>query len=270
MYTIEREVSRDAAAQGRGARRAGRMGAASLVILVASLTAASALAKVHGPPPPAAPPPPCASVNGPANFQCGSAGGEQVFLDMGKAVTSTTAEYPKVGANDNITITLNTAADIANGFSNIKAAKNGPLLTDITFKFTDPKNAVTGFLFRGQLNEAVDPIVVTVTDQNNVQQVFDYYVPSKNGPVDIAALGISQALAGERIASISLYDVGGWIEGRQYEVTACTALTCPTGGFAALGGTGAVPEPASWALMLIGAGGVGALARRRRRIASLA
>ncbi|WP_293906964.1 PEPxxWA-CTERM sorting domain-containing protein [Phenylobacterium sp.] len=33
------------------------------------------------------------------------------------------------------------------------------------------------------------------------------------------------------------------------------------------GGTGGVPEPASWALMLVGFGGLGAMLRRRRRVA---
>ena len=252
MYPIERRV-----------HFAGRIGA-SLLAVMASLAVVPALAKTDGKGPPPAPPPPCKSVSGPANFQCGAAAGDHIFLDKGKAVTSTTAEYPKANMGDNVAITLSAAADVADGFANIKPLKGGPLLTDITFTFTDPKNAVTGFLFRGQLNEHVDPIVVTVTDQSHVQQVFDYYVSSKSNPADIAALGISQALAGERIASISLYDVGGWFEGKQYEVTRCTMLACPTGGFGGGGGAGGIPEPASWALMLIGAAGVGALTRRRR------
>lgn len=37
--------------------------------------------------------------------------------------------------------------------------------------------------------------------------------------------------------------------------------------FSLAGGAGAVPEPASWALMILGFGGAGALIRKRRRLA---
>ena len=233
-------------------------------ILATAALASPALAKDNKPPAS----PPCASVSGVANFQCGAVKGDHIFLDSGKAVTSTTAEYPKANVGDNIAVTLSAAADVADGYANIKPVKNGALLTSITFTFTDPNNAVTGFLFRGQLNEHADPIVVTVTDQNDVQQVFDYTISSKSDPSDIGDIGFSQAISGERVKIVSLFTAGGWFEGKQYEVTACTADSCPNGGFGG-GGGGGVPEPAAWAMMLLGVAGVGGLTRRRRAAPSL-
>lgn len=253
MYQIKSSTPRDENVKLYGA---GLRSATSLLVLMATLAAFPALAKGGGKPPPP-PPPPCAQVSGPVDFVCGAVTGVHIFLDKGKSVTSTTAEYPKANVADNVAVTLNTAADVAEGFANINPEKGGPLLTDITFRFTNPNNAVTGFLFRGQLNETKDPIVVTITDQNNAKEVFDYNISSG----DIGALGFSQAIVGARVAIVSLFTKGGWSEGKQYEVTECTAQSCPNGGF---GGGGGVPEPASWALMLIGAGSVGAIMRRRR------
>jgi hypothetical protein len=260
----------------RNSRRGAAVAAAAVTVLLATLAAAPALAKrTPPPPPPPAPPPPCASVSGPANFQCGGGGGTHIFLDKNETPTTAKAEYPKANDADNVAVTLSAASTVADGFANIKPVKDGAPLTDITFAFTDPNNAVTGFLFRGQLNEHADPIVVTVTDQEGVAQVFDYYVTSNSNPADIGELSFSQAIAGERVASVSLYDAGGWYEGKQFEVTLCTLLACPTGGFhrdpnghggfGAGGGAGGVPEPASWALMLVGAGLVGACVRTRPR-----
>jgi len=44
--------------------------------------------------------------------------------------------------------------------------------------------------------------------------------------------------------------------------TGCTAFA--TTGFATNGGGGVIPEPATWAMMILGFGGVGAMLRRRR------
>ena len=59
---------------------------------------------------------------------------------------------------------------------------------------------------------------------------------------------------------MSLVTAGGWFEGKQYEVTLCTSTNCP--GVILHGG---VPEPATWAMMLLGAGLVGGGLRMARR-----
>jgi hypothetical protein len=96
--------------------------------------------------------------------------------------------------------------------------------------------------------------------------------------VAIAALTASPAMArvvekrrppvGERVPSVSLYDAADWNDGKQDEAAPCIRKSCPSDAFAGRSGFGRLPEPASWALMLIGAGGVGALVRRRRGLPS--
>ena len=161
----------------------------------ASMYLIASAAEAKAPPASPPPPPPAPATAGPNNFQCGRGQGSHIFLDDGKDVTATTAEYPKASDADNVDLTFNTGANVADGFANIKPAGTA-LLTDITFNFTDPSDPVTGFLFRGQLNDNTDPIVVTVTDQHGAMQVFDYFVTGKKGPFDIGALGFSQLING--------------------------------------------------------------------------
>jgi hypothetical protein len=84
------------------------------------------------------------------------------------------------------------------------------------------------------------------------------------------AMAVEKASAGrgERAPSVTLYDDAGWNEAKQDDPAPCAPENCAKGDFAGRGGSGRLPEPASWALMLIGAGGVGALARRRRSLPS--
>jgi hypothetical protein len=189
----------------------------------------------------------CVITSGPADFQCGANKGVHIFLDKGKGVTSTTAEFPKSTSADDVVLTFSSAANVANGFANIKPDPKGSLLTTITFTFSNPR--VSGFLFRGELNEDTSPIVVTVMDQSNVAEVFNY--SGSCSQCDIGDLGFHQAIAGETINSVSLFTSGGWFEGKQYEVTPAVG--------------GAVPEPASWIMMGVGLGCLGAFLRSSQR-----
>ena len=79
-----------------------------------------------------------------------------------------------------------------------------------------------------------------------------------------AAETTSPSPASERLAPVKLYDDTGWNQGKPDAATPCDGGACADSGIGRQRGAGRLPEPASWALMLIGAGGVGALARRRR------
>jgi hypothetical protein len=76
--------------------------------------------------------------------------------------------------------------------------------------------------------------------------------PSNAPFADIGPFGIiAQAGSGETIQSISIFDSGGFKEGKQFT-------------FDSVGITPGVPEPATWAMMILGLFGVGFMAYRRK------
>jgi len=66
------------------------------------------------------------------------------------------------------------------------------------------------------------------------------------------------------------------VNGQNYNVVMgadlrqCLTATCLTGPVGALVNSGAVPEPATWGLMILGFGGIGAVLRRRRNVLAAA
>jgi hypothetical protein len=67
--------------------------------------------------------------------------------------------------------------------------------------------------------------------------------------------------ADAQLASITGFLLNGNSNYALYKTSACVG-SCDGGG----GGQGGVPEPATWAMMIIGFGGVGAMIRRRRTV----
>ena len=65
-------------------------------------------------------------------------------------------------------------------------------------------------------------------------------------------------------ASVTTAFGSTWSNARLFstETAPCTGPRCGSGG----GGAGGVPEPTTWAMMIIGFGGVGAMIRRRRML----
>jgi hypothetical protein len=165
----------------------------------------------------------------------------KILLDNQKDVTSDTAETVKNLGNVNVT--TNVAADFANGFATIKPSGDD-LLTTLTFTPTDP-TAFNDFTFRGQDLVANQDFTVTVADNNGGTQTFTFN--GGNANADFGRLGII-SLDGETIQSVTVSNPGGFKEFKQPAFS--------TGG--------AVPEPATWAMMLVGVGLAGAQMRRSR------
>jgi hypothetical protein len=151
-----------------------------------------------------------------------------------------------VGTNI-ITGTTNQLVNTANGLAAINEpppGQNGVPFTEITF---DPVDGVfTQFSFRGQLVTAGD---VTVTVFDNVGQTFTF---SANANQNFDAFGIIALTGtGETISSIDIKS-DGFNSVKQIGF-----------GFAT-----AVPEPSTWAMIILGFMGVGFMAYRRRGPAS--
>jgi hypothetical protein len=169
---------------------------------------------------------------------------DQIKLSDLKSGLSDTATVDGVNAP----VATDVAANFASGDATIKPLKDGALLTDIV---VDPANNTlfNDFSFRGQDLVANQEIFVTVTDQVGATQTFSFTVDKANQ--DFTRFGIV-GLPGETIDKIEIQNSGGFKEAKQFAFS----LAQPTGG---------VPEPASWALMIVGVGLVGTALRSSRR-----
>jgi len=148
----------------------------------------------------------------------------------------------------------------------------------VSYNITSPDGAVagtgdypTGGLFTGGAysNDAYGQgwsngydYAVQVQDSVNPNQYFGngghltFSVTSTGGaPLSIASLGTGQS----ETFNSGTYNVVFGADLRQ-----CLSPTCVTGPVGAIIQGGAVPEPATWAMLIFGFGGVGATLRRRR------
>jgi hypothetical protein len=110
--------------------------------------------------------------------------------------------------------------------------------------------------------------VIVTDNQGDPAQTLTFMIAKANQ--DFGFDGIISADGGT-IKSVELLLASpGFKEGKQFEFDCVvTSASCPNNGKG--GGGGGVPEPATWALMLIGVSGVGAMMRSRRRaLASVA
>lgn len=176
-------------------------------------------------------------------------GGTKLFLDAAKDATSS---FGTVVTTDDVAISVTGVADFSNGFATIKPVKNVQLTT---LNFT-PVNAneFNSFSFRGQDDVTGQVIDVIIQDnQGNLPQTITFTEGSKDQ--DFARQGIIAAMSGETIKSIEIIDSGGFKQAEQFEFDLAGGV----------GTHGAVPEPATWAMFLIGFGAMGFMMRGLRR-----
>lgn len=147
-----------------------------------------------------------------------------------------------------VTVTTIGNIDTGAGFADIKPVKTGSL-TELTFTPANP-NLFNDFSFRGQLEKTGFNGVVDVTVQDNqghAPETFDFTVPHANA--DFGSFGIVSNYLGETINWVSVYTDGNgqFKEFKQVEFSK------------------AVPEPSTWAMMLLGFAGLGFAGYRRTR-----
>jgi len=134
--------------------------------------------------------------------------------------------------------------DVANGNATIKPIKDGSL-TSLTVTPVNG-NLFDGFSFRGQLSVAGTITLVVTDNQGDPSQTFSFSVAKANQ--EFSALGITGIPTDETIKSIVISDSDGFNSIKQM----------------AFDQIAAVPEPSTWAMMILGFAGLGFMAYRRK------
>ena len=196
---------------------------------------------------------------------CGDGGcpGDLKFYNS-SANHNVTSFVGSVGAEHGgpaVTVDTFVGTDTGAGYATIKPHTAGTL-DELLFTPANPL-AYSDFSFRGQIERAgfSDALTVTVIGCLNVGGVCHEETPqtinltTDAGPdADFSRLGIYSTTPGETIFSVMIQTAqhAYFKEFKQVD-------------FSPAGGGSATPEPATWALMLMGVAGVGAISRRRRR-----
>lgn len=165
--------------------------------------------------------------------------------------TGHVAGYPSIL----VTATSIGNTDFSNGVATVSTVngRNPPLFTTLTFTFSDV-SVFNAFSFQAQFDkkQTGDTTDITLTwyDQNNVSGIIPFLNVDTNGLTP--SLGI-HSLDGQTLSKIVIFDPEGFSQLKQ---------------FAFAGNVAPVPEPSTWAMMILGFAGVGYMTYRRRRQAT--
>ena len=171
----------------------------------------------------------------------------KLFLDKGNDTNTLTGNIGSQSSTKTVDITaggplmFDTLVDAANGFATIKPDTG--LLTSLTFTPTN-SSLFSDFFFRGQL-DAQGTVNVSVVDTANKSFSGSF---SNQANQDFASFGVFSS--DETIKSVTISSAAGFKEVKQIVFSS------------------AVPEPSTWAMMVLGFVGVGFMAYRRRGRAS--
>jgi hypothetical protein len=135
-----------------------------------------------------------------------------------------------------ITFTANTPVDAKNGFASIDATPVHTVYNTLTV------SVATGFTFTDLVFDVLQPNDFTVSGSNGGFSTITNPDPGLN---EYTALAIN----GTNLTSLTLHSDLGFTQIKQFEIS---GLTAP------------VPEPSTWAMMILGFAGVGFMAYRRR------
>ncbi|MEH2492923.1 PEPxxWA-CTERM sorting domain-containing protein [Bradyrhizobium sp. AZCC 2230] len=167
--------------------------------------------------------------------QNNSADEVKVFLDADIAKTIAGHLGSQIGT-PSVTFTSPINVDAKNGFASIDAVTS--VYHDLTLTIAK------GFTFTDLVFDILSPNPFTITASNGGTASLSNL---PNGNTEFTALSIN----GTSLTSISLHSDLGFSQIKQFELSGVTAIA-------------AVPEPTTWAMMLLGFSGIGYLAYRRR------
>jgi hypothetical protein len=210
---------------------------------------------------------------GSADLVCSSGDGDESKLFEIKA-TGVTTFFNSIGTNtsvEDVQTDTNVKVDTSNGFGEVKPSTKGDSWITTTFSPTATSAfAWDGLFVRGQIIDASKTskfdgdLFASVTQVNGVTTSFEWTGLKTNA--DFGTLGFDEPLLSLGVAissaTFSLNGTGGIFKSmKQFEVSDCTVASGCMGG----GGQPGVPEPSTWALLMLGFAGLGFAAFRRAK-----
>jgi len=168
----------------------------------------------------------------------GSGGEPKIYFDSGAPVTTFSGHLNSQDGTTVFTFTTDIGTDVKEGFASVDATSNTNLFHTLTI------TAPTGFTFTDVIFDIANPAPdFTVTGSNGGNSSVSE-VPS--GDREFLAL----ALHGTSLTWLTIQAADGMGFGamKQFEIS----------------GVSAVPEPSTWAMMILGFAGIGFMAYRRR------
>jgi PEP-CTERM motif len=163
----------------------------------------------------------------------------KLFLVSADNVTAFDANYSSQNGTPTFHFTTTGVVDVANGFSTVNPDVRGTF-TSLTI------NAPTDYTFKDfNFSILATPDFMVTASNGGVVHVTD----TPNGNVDWTAFTLSAA--GLTSVTITAENGGFFKEMKQFQISGLEQVA-------------AVPEPATWAMMLLGFAGVGVMAYRRK------
>jgi len=212
----------------------------------------------------------CAGGN--ANLACSSGDGDESDLFTIKDGTGVTSFDSSIGANNSVadvTTVTNVPVDTSNGFGEVDPSKGSGPWTTTTFTPTATSLLRwDGMIVRGQIEDTAGAtyngdLTATVTLSGGGTATFNWTGIKTNA--DFGDLGFDEPAGAPAFAILSaqfsLAGTGGDFKSmKQFEVSECVAASgCIGGG----GQPPAIPELSTWAMLMLGLGGLGFAAFRR-------
>jgi PEP-CTERM motif len=212
---------------------------------------------------------------GSADLACSSGDSDESKLFEIKA-TNVTTFFNSIGANTSVhdvETDTNVPVDTSNGFGEVTPSKgSGPWTTTTFSPVTGSLFAWDGLFVRGQIEGSKynGDLFATVLQVNGVTTSFEWTGIKANA--DFGTLGFDEPVLSLGVAissaTFSLAGTGGDFKSmKQFEVSSCLASADCTGGG---GEPPAVPEPSTWAMLMLGFVGLGYAAYRRANARAIA
>jgi PEP-CTERM motif len=174
---------------------------------------------------------------------CTASDESMIFLDSAKDVMTGTGNVGSQTGLPAVQFTSDSSLDFANGFATITPSAKGGKASFGDLEFTIPGHTFTDLVFDLQmLKAATTDLTIEAIDGTTLVQSFDL-----TGLKHDADLNFVLVATGGPLTEISLLSTSGIKEAKHFEVS----------------GVAAIPEPSTWAMMLLGFAGLGFAAYRK-------